>query len=487
MPVNQSEKYLESLCRTTFLGLWCHSNLYRNQKWGSKKEGKELCDQTIIFGNHVILFSDKSIKFSKTININNAWNRWFKKAIISSARQLNGAVRWIQNFSEEVYEDSQCSIPLHIPFPDNNSIIFHRIAVARGASAPCAERYGGPGSLIIQPSLIDRDHYCVQSDENAFKVGIVGGKERFVHIFDDYAIEIVLKNVNTIKDFIRYLEQRKKLLLSHNSMIVEGEEELMGLYLQRLDNFGRHYFDIPEYQQIGIGGGIWRSWQSHPDRIVQQRADGISYIWDKLIEHFSKHLQDDTLVYGGGSGFSRSEKSLRIMASTSRFERRSLAKSIVAVCQNGSTCDTYVRVYAQPGSMDPVYVFVSLNPRVRKIDEEYRDLRREVLWGYCAVACLEYPGRQILGIAFVPANSVSSSEDILLIEPADQDDDYKACAKSLKEKLGLLQNAKSHSIEEFEFPRQQLSKIAKGRNRNKLCPCGSGKKVKHCCGRNYKY
>jgi len=51
----------------------------------------------------------------------------------------------------------------------------------------------------------------------------------------------------------------------------------------------------------------------------------------------------------------------------------------------------------------------------------------------------------------------------------------------MKEKLGILMNARQISVHQSEFP-DVISKIPKLKNyRNKPCPCGSGKKYKKCC------
>src|SRR5712691_960062 len=50
--VTASEKHLGRLCRHTFLNLWSYQNVF-------KEPGKELCDLLVIFGQDVLLFSDK--------------------------------------------------------------------------------------------------------------------------------------------------------------------------------------------------------------------------------------------------------------------------------------------------------------------------------------------------------------------------------------------------------------------------------------------
>ncbi|HDL8215821.1 TPA: hypothetical protein PXQ72_000351, partial [Yersinia enterocolitica] len=61
---NESERYLANLCEKTFLSLWSYPNVYTNEgKKSANGDGKELCDLLVVFGNHVIIFSDKDISF----------------------------------------------------------------------------------------------------------------------------------------------------------------------------------------------------------------------------------------------------------------------------------------------------------------------------------------------------------------------------------------------------------------------------------------
>lgn len=76
-----SERYLARLCERSFLSLWSHPNLFRDPH-------KELCDLLVVFGDHVILFSDKSCALKPGPH---GWSRWYRRAILDSAKQLQRA------------------------------------------------------------------------------------------------------------------------------------------------------------------------------------------------------------------------------------------------------------------------------------------------------------------------------------------------------------------------------------------------------------
>ena len=92
--LNEAEKYLAKLCEKTFLSLWGYANVYR-------KPGKELCDLLVVFGNHIIIFSDKNCQFKITKNIKVDWDRWFKRTVKRAANDVWGAERWIKQFPEK--------------------------------------------------------------------------------------------------------------------------------------------------------------------------------------------------------------------------------------------------------------------------------------------------------------------------------------------------------------------------------------------------
>lgn len=62
--VNASERVLTALCRKSFLRLWSQTNVFTDEGFkDGKGSTRELCDALVIFGNDVIIFSDKHIRF----------------------------------------------------------------------------------------------------------------------------------------------------------------------------------------------------------------------------------------------------------------------------------------------------------------------------------------------------------------------------------------------------------------------------------------
>jgi hypothetical protein len=117
--VTASERYLNELCKRSFLSLWSYPNLFRDQGCTSGKgDGKELCDHLIIFNEHVIIFSDKSCTFPDSGNVELDWKRWYRRSIEKSADQIFGAERWLREHPDRVYIDRSCTKRCPIPIHD---------------------------------------------------------------------------------------------------------------------------------------------------------------------------------------------------------------------------------------------------------------------------------------------------------------------------------------------------------------------------------
>ena len=149
--VTESERYLATLAEKSFLNLWSYPSPYRDQKAGSngQGDGKELCDLLVVCGDHIIIFSEKSIQWpSGELNI--AWSRWVKRAVMAAAKQAQGAERWIEEHPDRIFLDRNCENPFPIDFPEPAKRKFHNVIVARGASEQCKKHFEGhSGSLMI--------------------------------------------------------------------------------------------------------------------------------------------------------------------------------------------------------------------------------------------------------------------------------------------------------------------------------------------------
>lgn len=495
--VTSAERYLKRLAERSFLSLWSHAGVFRDQGRGiAGGDGKEVADLLVVFDRHIIIFSDKDCKFPDSGNLEVDWSRWFRRAVMESAKQVWGAERWIKDFPTRLYLDRACTQKFPIPLPDPSVAIFHRIVVAHDASRRCREVLGGTGSLIIAPLMIGAMHTAKWEDGGRpFTVGRLDPARGFVHVLDDTSLDVLLGTLDTITDFVDYLSKKETFVESGNLISAAGEDDLLAYYLRNLNRDGQHDFLVPDgIRGVVVAEGCWADFASSPQRHAQIEANRVSYAWDRLIETFSGHILKDTQYYATKRGIEHGERIMRFLASEPRTRRRLLAKMLVGIIE--TTPDTMRRTLvvepSHPG--DPHYVFL-LVPRRWGTYEEYRELRRHFLYACCAVTRLEHPDAEdIVGIAtetsMTPADS--RSEDAVYFDARDWSPEHEAEARSLQQDLGLLTNVKLRAGTEHEYPSPSRSHGTsinlpqaprmKGWNRNSPCPCGSGKKFKKCCG-----
>ncbi len=285
-----AERYLKVLCDRSFLSLWSYSGVYRDQGSGGKVgEGKEVCDLLVVFENHILIFSDKDCAFPDTGNLDLDWSRWYRRAIEKSAAQVWGAERWIKSYPHRLFLDRSCTEPFPIDLPDPATATFHRIVVAHDASRRCQREFGGSGSLIIEPDIIGAMHCASRVDGGKpFAIGRLDLAQGFVHVLDDTSLDIVMRSLDTITDFVSYLSKKEEFIANGRLGWAAGEDDLLAYYLRHTNQVGAHDFLLPFGRNIlVVDEGLWSAFERHPQRLAQVKADEISYAWDALIEAFA--------------------------------------------------------------------------------------------------------------------------------------------------------------------------------------------------------
>jgi hypothetical protein len=479
--VTPAERYLQGLAERSFLKFWSHPCVFQ-------RPGRELCDLLVVFGNDILIFSDKNCEFRADISMPDAWRRWFKSAVLEGAKQIWGAERWIKNFPDRLFLDAKCKQPFPFRLPSLNEARFHRIVVAHGAASACQRFFhGGSGSLIINSKRLGIDHLRVEGTEFLpFTVGRIDPQKGFVHVFDDTSLDAVMRTLDTAPDFIAYLNKKASLIEGEKIVAVAGEEELLALYLRNVGTDGSHHFDIPaDVNGIFIEEGHWRDLQDHPRRRAQIDADRISYAWDELIERFSHHILAGTQEFSSVRSASESEISLRILAKENRLRRRMLAEGLVHVAKTASPSRPYTRVYRGLRPSEPFYVLLGMSAHGLKDESTYRAARRTLLEGYCLACKDQYAeALDIVGIAISASCDHNCSEDLIYLDTREWSEANASAAKALRKEFQLLKDPKEVRGTYQEYPDipspMPVSQPPVRLGRNDPCYCGSGKKYKKC-------
>lgn len=476
--VSASEKKLIALGYNTFLQLWSYPNPYKKHICG-----KELCDLLVVFEDDIIIFSDKDCHYDDTIDPQIAWRRWYNKAIKKSFDQLYGAKSWIINHTNEITLDAKGQIPFPLEIRITPATRIHLIAVAHGASNACKKAFsGGDGGLIINTTIVGDMHKnesCIP-----FHVGLPSNSEEdFIHIFDDASYATVLQELDTIRDFVKYLEARKQLLLS-KIIIAASENELLAQHidgLTRRDKAVLQRFAKEKYSLISFEEGFYQDLVSSKEYRIWKSELKKSYFWDDLLKDTFRFIENGQSYSTNLDSIQDQSKLFYRLAAEDREHRLALSDGFLSFFSNTPSGYRGTRVLYQNDNPNTCYVLLLLPRLSNTTYEEYRKIRSDMLSDYCKIIKIDFPDViHIIGVAHEGQNEEYSSEDFIYLDTTNWTEDENNEAKILKaqyQKNGLLGERNSFDKHYFDGNRM------KGRDRNKLCPCGSGKKFKKCCGR----
>lgn len=442
---NESERLLMRLCRKSFLSLWAYANLHTAQDMREGKgSAKEFADVLVIFGNDVIVFSDKHIQFQADRKLGVAWPRWFKRAVTESTKQLHGAMSWLRRFPGRIFLDAACTRPLPVEIPSVNHARYHLVAVTRGSREVCIKAFPGSfGTLQINTDVEGRVHERVP-----FTVGVLDRSKHFVHVLDEFSLEVVMDEMDTITDFLAYLKAREAFLSEAGTTVVAaGEEQLIAAYISNGDN-NKHPFlpdavgsDKPSlviFDDSHYPGLIQR-----PEYQAKRRQDERSRAWDDLLERLIR-LGDPRLVHPEVEQTNHeTEEALRLMASESRFRRHLLTESLLEMLEVAAKepGKRRARVFTTHEQSDPVYIFLVTPKRPNETDDDYRKHRVAMLHAYCRCVKLRFPQSEtFIGLGFDhPARDYEmSSEDVIVFTCHEYTPAEKAETERFQRELGIL-------------------------------------------------
>jgi hypothetical protein len=464
--VTASERHLADLAEKSFLNLWSYPSPFRDQRTGGKGDGKELCDLLVVCGRFIIIFSEKTIHWPNG-DVSVAWSRWARSAIRDAAKQSAGAERWIKEHPDRVFLDRGCSQPFPIDFPSEDVRIFHRVVVVNGVADACHKHSTGhAGSLSIKPRIKGAQHWTGSANElEPFAVGDVDPSGSFVHVLDEVALDVLMRELDTVRDFTDYLEKRAAFIRSDRLKVARGEKNLLAYYAIRVNEDGDHDFVFDTTgEQIVIDADRYRRWTNDPRYHAKKEADQVSYLWDRLINVFTAHMLAGTSITIDGFEFEfrKNELGVRHMALVSRYLRRSHSEAIDGALQIGMERDRFFRLMmAAPESKESDTAFFVLTFKYKDwMDkdggyEAYRRVRANFSIVYAKGVLERYSHlKRIIGIALEPPNQGrGSSEDLIYAEQADWSEEDRAAIRYDCERAGVLQGTPNErQVAALEYP-----------------------------------
>jgi len=433
-----SEQILADLCEHSFLDIWSFPNLANDSGLSKNGTGKELCDLLVVFGNDIIIFSDKSCAYPHTGSPRLDWQRWYRRSIADSAKQIRGAERWIRTYPDRIYLDRSCKQKIPLALPEASAMHIHRICIGLGANERLQQATGAR-SLAISPT--------VDGDAETFAVGRVTNSETWIHVLDEQSLYTLLRELSTVSDFVEYLRAKEDLIQSDHLLRAESESDLLAYFLWHGRNFAS-----PSAQLL-IDGSLWDRFTSNPHYQTRQEEDEISYFWDGLITYFNKQYVNEQLEIGNDIEVGDYEPSIRIMAGESRFDRRVLSKAILERAERAK--DSYIGSILQSRRPEIGYVLLIGPGSSKEEHAEYRKHRSAQLVLRCHVAKFVQPQWQhIVGIALDARGVKGSSEDLVFMDVSNWGSEEFSRAEKMQQDLGYFLPGKrlETRVQETEYP-----------------------------------
>jgi hypothetical protein len=248
-----AERFVAEHCEATFLSLWGMANPV------GKDLGKELCDYLVVCEPDIVIISVRDIRLSENPSKVVA-DRWRRQAVERSAKSVYGAERLLERVTEV---RSRTGRVMRLPPPDQRRV--HRVCVA----------FGSHGKISVS-------------------IGNFG--KGFVHVLDEVGFPSLLRELDTIKDVLDYLESKRVFFESGRKVMFPGEENLLAFYLFN----DRSFPDGPDL--IVLDDTLWPGLLSKERYRARREADRASYAWDNLIEYVTKDLVAGDLLFSDPSG-----------------------------------------------------------------------------------------------------------------------------------------------------------------------------------------
>lgn len=476
-----TEKWLGGLARTTFLSLWSFPNLFRDQRpnGATQGDGKEICDLTIVFGNSIVIFSDKSCEYKPHPEPFTAWARWFRASIDESFKQAYGAEKWIKSHPDRVYLDKECKKPANILVNRTEELKFYKILVCHNLKQASLQHFGESRNFTIDTNIHGNEHAS-----HPFVIGNINPIRGFAHVMDTDTISTLLASLSTISDFIHYLERKEKII-NKGRILAHSELDILGAYYHDIDDSGFHFIPVGDDGIAKIPSSSWRKWVTSIECKSKIELDDKHKAIDDLIEHYASHLRNKSFVNFVDCEPTNIELTLRSLALENRFTRRTLSQILVDFIKN-SPSRIARRIPAINVHSKNHYVLVVLSSSEYGSYDEYREARIDHLTYFLGVHRIQHQdGTPIIGLATETAEGTNGgrSEDLAYIPAYDSlDPEMKSDFEACHDKYRAQKSENRRIIRRFKANEYPISSIKAKIGRNEPCPCGSGKKSKRCCG-----
>jgi len=277
---NETEDWIQALLSRAFLRLWSVPNPLRDAN------NHEMCDFVSVFGDDVLVVSVGYRQLSPVDTSQVDIERWNRKVVEKSVRQLTTAKRRLMRMDAVREEDGTRKLRL----PEPESARYHLVSVVLGAR-----------DVIQTPALVHRDG--------------------LIHMLNENAAPAVFGTLDTAVDLLQFLNSVEQAFSREQLDVATPYEDILALFLTNDRRFPS------EVERFHLLPGLWESFSNGEAFAYKRVADQASAAWDNLIEQVGEYWAQPNVP--ANSQYSNTEEILRAMASQSRINRRILGAAFV--------------------------------------------------------------------------------------------------------------------------------------------------------------
>ena len=485
-PTTPGERLLSRLAEDAFFSLWSYPSVHRHGGSAKQPVIKEVADLLVYFENQLLLVSEKDKHFSSTADTAVSWSRWARDSVGESANQLLSAHRHITKLAEPLFLDRRAEHPF--PFAiDRSTVRVHLIALCRNVKEAKAARAPSPTDGRGDGLAFEADAGAGVADR-AFVVGDIDPAKHFVHVFDEESFDLVVRELGTLGDLLRYLDCRERAIRHGGLTRFDAESDVLASYLAVIDDLGNGDIRLSAPAAAGaastLQGEPWasfiRSSAYERWRFFQEAAKP----WAEIATRFSKAIMEADVGEEAADGtIATHEQALRLWASENLYSRAFLALHLYEKYKQVPSNCRSSRMTPSPGRANRIYVFVFL-PWLSAQESyvEYRHERFALLQIYAhGVMALRPEFKEIVLLGAEPKGSERNSETILgaLVEAPPTPQQIEKTRWRLRQ-LNILSTFLVPTGD-LEPALEPTGRAARRVRPNDPCSCGSGLKFKKCC------
>ena len=196
------------------------------------------------------------------------------------------------------------------------------------------------------------------------------------------------------------------------------------------------------YSEIIFEAGQWEELISSTRYIKWRKRLRKSYFWDVLLQKTFFFIENGLSAVTTCPGLNDQSILFQRLAKQNRLQRLALSESFLSFFASVPPGFRGTRIMFNKDESDLCFLLFLLPRKSYMSDEDYRRVRREMLYDYCAIAKTDFPQFPfVIGVAHESSDTDYGSEDFVLLDSSNwTDEDFSAALQTKHEyqAIGLL-------------------------------------------------